>query len=152
MDEPNRDEALVIGAFLQRCLEDHARGELRTLAEYQAEFPGFEDAVAREYERFEQAQAGDELGPQGSVFDAMSEHFGADPDPEIHLGEKDGCEPESRLGGATRRYRVMGEVARGGFGTILRVWERDLRRTLAMKVLREQEAGTQDGARRVQPP
>ena len=33
------------------------------------------------------------------------------------------------------RYRVLGEVARGGMGAILRVWDEDLRRKLAMKVI-----------------
>ena len=32
------------------------------------------------------------------------------------------------------RYDVKEEVARGGQGAILRVWDQDLRRTLAMKV------------------
>ncbi len=33
------------------------------------------------------------------------------------------------------RYRVSKELARGGMGTILRVWDDDLRRNLAMKVM-----------------
>ena len=33
------------------------------------------------------------------------------------------------------RYRVLGEVARGGMGTILEVWDEELKRPLAMKVL-----------------
>jgi WD40 repeat protein/serine/threonine protein kinase len=33
------------------------------------------------------------------------------------------------------RYSIQGEVARGGMGAILRVWDEDLRRTLAMKVI-----------------
>jgi eukaryotic-like serine/threonine-protein kinase len=37
-------------------------------------------------------------------------------------------------GGPTERYRPEGEIARGGMGAILRVWDADLRRTLAMKV------------------
>jgi len=36
---------------------------------------------------------------------------------------------------ASGRYRVAGEVARGGMGEILRVWDEDLRRHLAMKVI-----------------
>ncbi len=33
------------------------------------------------------------------------------------------------------RFRVLGEVARGGMGTILRAWDDELRRNLAIKVL-----------------
>ena len=32
------------------------------------------------------------------------------------------------------RFRVEGEVGRGGMGSVLRVWDEDLRRPLAMKV------------------
>jgi serine/threonine protein kinase/formylglycine-generating enzyme required for sulfatase activity len=32
------------------------------------------------------------------------------------------------------RYRIVGEIGRGGMGAILRVWDEDLRRVLAMKV------------------
>jgi tRNA A-37 threonylcarbamoyl transferase component Bud32 len=35
------------------------------------------------------------------------------------------------------RYRIDGEIARGGMGAILRVWDEDLRRPLAMKVALE---------------
>ncbi len=35
------------------------------------------------------------------------------------------------------RFELRGEVARGGMGVILRAWDQDLRRTLAMKVLPE---------------
>ncbi len=40
-----------------------------------------------------------------------------------------------RTATARRRYRLLGEVAQGGQGVILRVWDEDLRRTLAMKVV-----------------
>ena len=35
----------------------------------------------------------------------------------------------------TLRYQVEGEVARGGMGVILKVWDKELRRPLAMKVI-----------------
>jgi len=38
-------------------------------------------------------------------------------------------------GAQESRYRERGEVARGGMGAILRVWDEDLRRELAMKVV-----------------
>lgn len=33
------------------------------------------------------------------------------------------------------RYRLEGEIARGGMGAILEVWDKDLRRPLVMKVI-----------------
>ena len=37
----------------------------------------------------------------------------------------------------TSRYENRGEIAHGGMGAILEVWDADLRRTLAMKVIRQ---------------
>jgi hypothetical protein len=45
------------------------------------------------------------------------------------------------------RYEVQSEVARGGMGVILRVWDQDLRRDLAMKALID-EHGKQPVERR----
>lgn len=46
---------------------------------------------------------------------------------------------------STRRYRTRREVARGGMGVILEVWDEDLRRRLAMKVVLERaRAGAAD--------
>lgn len=40
---------------------------------------------------------------------------------------------------ATNRYEVRGEIARGGMGVVLDVWDRDLRRRLAMKAALERD-------------
>ena len=71
--------------------------------------------------------------------------YGTNPDPGIALSEGPGDQDDSRTGAILRRlanqdpeqarYRVMGEIARGGMGRILEVWDRDLRRKLAMKVM-----------------
>ena len=45
----------------------------------------------------------------------------------------------SRSATATR-YAIKDEVAHGGMGTVLRVWDEDLRRQVAMKVMREGDA------------
>ena len=37
--------------------------------------------------------------------------------------------------GAFGRYRIKSEVARGGQGAVLRVWDEDLQRNIAMKVI-----------------
>src|SRR5690349_9790589 len=87
----------------------------------------------------------DELG----VTDSLSR-------PPITAGP--GADPYSvevlrRLAGrraASGRYSVRGEVARGGMGAILRVFDEDLRRNLAMKVVLSQvDAKTPGGTRAV---
>ncbi len=40
------------------------------------------------------------------------------------------------------RYEIRGEIAHGGMGRVLEVWDHELRRTLAMKVLREDRTGS----------
>jgi WD40 repeat protein/serine/threonine protein kinase len=52
------------------------------------------------------------------------------------------------------RYQTRGEIARGGMGAILEVWDEDLRRTLAMKVAltkgaEQSESGSGDGDSRL---
>ncbi len=49
-------------------------------------------------------------------------------------------EEERKLG----RFKVLGEVARGGMGTILRAWDDDLRRNLALKVLSDEHVDADD--------
>jgi len=85
------------------------------------------------------------LGIGGSVGRGLRERYGSDADPHVSLDRK---EPGSsadefargvvgRLGartGAFGRYRLSGELARGGQGVVLRVWDEDLRRNLAMKL------------------
>ncbi len=41
------------------------------------------------------------------------------------------------------RYTILGEIARGGMGRVLRVWDEDLRRMLAMKIIEVPE-GTEN--------
>jgi tRNA A-37 threonylcarbamoyl transferase component Bud32/tetratricopeptide (TPR) repeat protein len=46
--------------------------------------------------------------------------------------------------GRTGRYQVLGEIARGGVGVVLKGHDVDLGRDVAMKVLREEHAGNAD--------
>ncbi len=74
----------------------------------------------------------------------LKQKFGADPGPTLSLDDEprpdsaaSGTLFEKLRGGGTRgtRYRLLGEVARGGMGVILKIWDDELRRTLAMKVV-----------------
>jgi formylglycine-generating enzyme required for sulfatase activity/serine/threonine protein kinase len=50
------------------------------------------------------------------------------------------------LGAKSTRYKIEGELARGGMGAILKIWDEDLRRHLAMKVVLAREAPGARGA------
>lgn len=87
-------------------------------------------------------------GPPESFAERLRQKYGEGVDPGVSLGgseggdagQKDGPSSEflNRLrdrSGKRSRYKLEGEVARGGMGAILRVWDEDLRRQLAMKVI-----------------
>jgi serine/threonine protein kinase len=89
----------------------------------------------------------------------LARRFGAGVDPRIDLGSDaqaaaagDGDHPPSTLerlgsrGAAATRYRVQREIARGGMGAILEVFDEDLRRRLAMKVILDRRTGGEANA------
>jgi len=74
----------------------------------------------------------------------LKERYGDDVDLGVSLGGEPQADsgPQSKLferlraeGPRGTRYKLLGEVARGGMGAVLRIWDDDLRRTLAMKVV-----------------
>jgi len=83
------------------------------------------------------------------VADELRSRYGEAADPAISLegsAPKDDAahdsDPSSELLRRLRahapkssRYRILGEVGRGGMGAVLRIWDEDLRRTSAMKVV-----------------
>ncbi len=88
-----------------------------------------------------------------SIQPTIRHRFGGDLDPSVMLEEDDGsCEvldPDigASAEGTFGRYRVKGEVARGGQGVVLRVWDSELRRHLAMKVLHSDRSRPMPAAR-----
>ncbi len=85
-----------------------------------------------------------QFGVGKSLTDKLQSHFGKDVDPKVTLEAEEQAEAGSsseilsRLGSrgpVSTRYRIQGEVAHGGMGAVLRVWDLDLRRHLAMKVM-----------------
>lgn len=89
----------------------------------------------------------------------LREIYGADVDPRVELspntvpdshtqrqasGVQHSAGVLSRLserGASASRYRLDGEIARGGMGAILQVFDEDLRRRLAMKVILDHRTG-----------
>ena len=95
---------------------------------------------------------GFESGPDSaprlpSLPDRLRTRYGPDIDPGIALSDSQAGgeateeitdEVLDRLGARQAnfgRYRIKGELARGGQGVVLRVWDEDLHRNLAMKVI-----------------
>ncbi|HEX5054004.1 MAG TPA: serine/threonine-protein kinase [Planctomycetota bacterium] len=91
--------------FLQRFLRDRDAGNVLSLAEYQALFPGHAEIVAAEFA---------ELMVPGP---AAGEHG-----PLAYPAQGD-------------RYRGAVAIGRGGMGTVVRVFDPSLERTVAMKLL-----------------
>jgi tetratricopeptide (TPR) repeat protein len=114
-----------------RWCEEHAEhaGELRRLHAMWLEVSSVFDASN---------------GPR-SLSERLEQRFGAGVDPAITLERE--IERLARRGPSHGRYRVLGEVGRGGMGTVLRVWDDDLRRSLAMKVSRDAPSGAGDSPR-----
>jgi formylglycine-generating enzyme required for sulfatase activity/serine/threonine protein kinase len=82
------------------------------------------------------------FGLAGSLSERLRAVHGAEVDPRVELAEGEGDDFTQALIGRlsdhtppTCRYRPEGEIARGGMGAVVRVWDEDLRRHLAMKVL-----------------
>ncbi|MFT7486233.1 MAG: serine/threonine protein kinase, partial [Candidatus Paceibacteria bacterium] len=91
------------------------------------------------------------LSPSASFSARLREHYGDTIDPEISLDGKAPRERSASTGTSkssgrvlsrltaqhpsTSRYETRLELARGGMGAIMEVWDRELRRTLAMKVV-----------------
>ncbi len=83
----------------------------------------------------------------------LKQKYGEDADPEVSLQRSDDEAPTGAPSGSSSdllrrlsdhsltesRYQLLGEIARGGMGAILKVWDEDLRRTLAMKVILGQD-------------
>src|SRR5262245_4246998 len=139
-----RHAAIVVFA---RWAERQASSEGESFEELFAASPALADelrAVRSEWEKVQSLL--DELGLTRSLGERLRQRYGSQADPGISLeGEGESgktgdftSEVFRRLAGRRGeigRYRLQGEIASGGQGAILRVWDEDLRRHLAMKVL-----------------
>ncbi|HEX5011622.1 MAG TPA: SUMF1/EgtB/PvdO family nonheme iron enzyme [Planctomycetota bacterium] len=89
------------------------------------------------------AAASDSADPSLSLPEPIGSRFGEPEAPAREQGKGQAPVDFASLliaqlsahGSGFGRYRIRGEVARGGMGLILKIWDRDLRRHLAMKVI-----------------
>lgn len=101
--------------------------------------------------------AGVSLDHVDSFAERVNALHGADVDPAISLDAELGrpsAELLKRLGRKSTgpRYTVEGEIARGGMGAVLRAWDEDIRRYIAMKVVLDQGTTEEQAAsRRIDP-
>ncbi|HUY31410.1 MAG TPA: malectin domain-containing carbohydrate-binding protein [Pirellulales bacterium] len=119
----------IYAEFLERARE----GETARIADLYAEYPQWAGQLRDLHGRQptgdgDVATAGEVAGP------------GAMDEPVVALRE------------AAKRYGVRGRLAQGGMGVIFRVWDGNLRRELAMKIIRGQETlGPDASVRAVSP-
>jgi len=132
--------------FVEHALQSEGPLEIETLCRA---YPALEDDLRELLRRWTAALHG------ASLIDRLRSRHGPELALDVSLEAPPGAgaaerrvRPESpaagpadsvyaRIGahaGRSNRYRPEGEIARGGMGAILRVWDEDLRRTLAMKV------------------
>ncbi len=133
----------VFAEYLGR-LESGADADFEALCGEHPELAAELGVLRKNWEQLDAVFA--RLGFSRSLSERLGERYGAEADPGISLEQPRREEPPppglgtevlDRLQGRIPgfgRYRVQGELARGGQGLVLRVWDDDLKRTLAMKV------------------
>ena len=115
--------------------------------------PQHETALRDLHEQWQRIEAlREEFGLSGSLAERLRAVHGSEVDPKVELsGEASGDFTEELVGRlsdrrpASTRYRREGELARGAMGVVLSVWDEDLRRRLAMKVLLDAGAPESEG-------
>jgi serine/threonine protein kinase/formylglycine-generating enzyme required for sulfatase activity len=140
------------------------QGESLSFESWCVEHPSEADDLRRLHGQYEQwrsiferlsSSAGDAAGEK-RLADELREQYGEGVDPGISL---DGDRPADDFGPSSdllrrlrthapsnSRYQLLSEVGRGGMGAVIRVWDGDLRRTLAMKVVLGKEDKSAKGA------
>jgi serine/threonine protein kinase/formylglycine-generating enzyme required for sulfatase activity len=102
--------------------------------------------AGKERDEFVKRACRDDAALQSEVAALLGASDGAEPVTVVSHGEPGTSQDSLRemLGRVSARppersrYRMEGEIARGGMGAILRVWDQDLNRPLAMKVALDQ--------------
>ena len=144
---PDSQEALRL--FADWLARRGTEIEFTALLRSRSDLAGELDALHAEWRRLVEAGRSAEptrpVPEDASVHEKIVERFGEEADPKVSLHRRGASAPGSAFAaarilklasrtGSFGRYAIEGEIARGGMGAILRVWDADLRRHLAMKV------------------
>ncbi len=124
-------------------LERRANGEAVDFEALIAAHPEHAERLRQLYDAVKVAESLLPRSPGASLSDRIRAKFGKDADPGVTLDPSEHADDSTLLeslksrGPASVRYRLKGEIAHGGMGAILQVYDQDLRRHLAMKVILE---------------
>jgi WD40 repeat protein/serine/threonine protein kinase len=148
---PPSDAALAAFCEYLRLLE---LGQVVDWSAFCGSHPELSPELCRLLEEYERVTAIlERLSPEASFSERLRARYGDSVDPGISLSGDlggprapsdagDGSGPASGVlerlsstSGEGRRYEPRREIARGGMGAILEVWDAELRRTLAMKMV-----------------
>ena len=146
--EPQVPEA--VGAFMEFLAHRQAEPEA-DFDTFAAEFPAVRAELGRMFESWCQVEEVVERLHSGTVSERIARtHGGVDPEVTLAGGEDapdgDLLERLEWHRPVVSRYVPQREIARGGMGAVLRVHDTDLRRDLAMKVMRGQDAAVSGSA------
>jgi len=137
------------GTLFATWLSRRGAGSAQSLGELCESHPEHAEQLTELHERAERAQR---VG--GALARHLKDRFGSAVDPRVSLGSSDSSDADasaevlSRLAGRgplSERYQLEGQIGRGGMGAVLGVWDEDLRRRLAMKVMLSDEPGSDSG-------
>jgi WD40 repeat protein/serine/threonine protein kinase len=140
--ESGRDCTRSAEKVFARHVADLGEGESIDIGSLTQENPDLADELEHIHQHW-MAGVRRTLGLESTASGGSGSPYGKDVDPGVSLE----AQPEGDVGSSSSlmdrlfehqpsvsRYRLVGEVARGGMGAILKVWDSDLRRSLAMKV------------------
>ena len=135
--QPAGEEPRRLGQLAERFCREIREGQSPSIEEYAAETLELADEIREVFPALELLERAGEPFAEvigGTLSERIAKLYGRESEHEDELSS----EMVRRLAersGTYGRYQLKGEIARGGQGAVMRVWDDDLRRNLAMKVV-----------------